>query len=389
MDEYPWISFRLDLTKLSYNTWMLLGECLSKCRHIGQVPLLPTVRDHMHQVYLAKGVLATTAIEGNTLTEEQVLKIIEKKYQSPPSLQYQQQEVENIVAACGGILRDIAKHPVRQITLEQIYQFNQQVLEKIPVEDDVAPGQLRRHNIVVGNVYRGPAAGDVHELMQRFCLWLNSGEFEKMPMDPMAGSIIKAIAAHIYIAWIHPFGDGNGRTARLLEFAILLQAGIPSPAAHLLSNHYNATRPMYYRQLDKAGKTGGDLNDFFFYAIQGFRDGLEEQLNYIYRQTVDISWEHYVYQQFRELPAGDMNKRRRNLVLAMSNKDDPLDKDELRLLCAREYKNKTEKTLSRDLHELLNMKLIVQENRKYKSNKTMILHYKAFTAAKNSVEKAV
>ncbi len=38
------------------------------------------------------------------------------------------------------------------------------------------------------------------------------------------------------MAWIHPFGDGNGRTARLLEFLILARCGmVPLPAAHLLS----------------------------------------------------------------------------------------------------------------------------------------------------------
>lgn len=55
-------------------------------------------------------------------------------------------------------------------------------------------------------------------------------------------AIFKAVVAHLYLAWIHPVGDGNGRTARLVEFQILLSSGVPSPAAHLLSNHYNQTR---------------------------------------------------------------------------------------------------------------------------------------------------
>jgi hypothetical protein len=70
-------------------------------------------------------------------------------------------------------------------------------------------------------------------------------------------AILKAMVAHLYLAWTHPFGDGNGRTARLIEFHILLSAGVPSPAAHLFSNHYNQTRAEYYRQLDRASKSGG------------------------------------------------------------------------------------------------------------------------------------
>lgn len=78
--------------------------------------------------------------------------------------------------------------------------------------------------------------------MGKLCEWLNSDYFNIYPDTPMANSIIKAIMAHLYIAWIHPFGDGNGRLARILEFIILLDSSVPTPAAQLLSNHYNATK---------------------------------------------------------------------------------------------------------------------------------------------------
>ena len=94
-------------------------------------------------------------------------------------------------------------------------------------------------------------------------------------------AVIEAIVVHIYIAWIHPFEDGNGRTARLLEFYLLLRAGVPNIASHILSNHYNDTRAEYYRQLNYASETG-DLKEFIQYVLLRFRDGLEKviQLNY-------------------------------------------------------------------------------------------------------------
>ncbi|MCC6745869.1 MAG: Fic family protein, partial [Acidobacteria bacterium] len=64
MGTYPWITFRLDLSELSTETWMLLGEARSKCEHIAGVPLKPAVAERLHRLYLAKGVHATTAIEG-------------------------------------------------------------------------------------------------------------------------------------------------------------------------------------------------------------------------------------------------------------------------------------------------------------------------------------
>ena len=61
---------------------MNLGEARSKCEHIAGVPLRPTVARELHQLYLAKGVLGTTAIEGNTLSEEQVRQLLEGQLNS-------------------------------------------------------------------------------------------------------------------------------------------------------------------------------------------------------------------------------------------------------------------------------------------------------------------
>ena len=71
-ETHPWINFTLDARSLNHTTWLLLGEAVSKMEHVAGVPLGPDAADRLHSVYLAKGVLATTAIEGNTLTEEEV-----------------------------------------------------------------------------------------------------------------------------------------------------------------------------------------------------------------------------------------------------------------------------------------------------------------------------
>ncbi len=59
---------------------------------------------------------------------------------------------------------------------------------------------------------------------------------------------------------------------------LTLPADVPSTAAHLFSNHYNRTRAEYYRQLDRASKSGGDLISFLNDAVRGLFDGLREQL---------------------------------------------------------------------------------------------------------------
>ena len=62
------------------------------------------------------------------------------------------------------------------------------------------------------------------------------------------------------------------------SFYILIGAGLPQPACHLLSNHYNQTRSEYYRQLDRARQTDDGVLRFISYAIAGLVDGLNEQI---------------------------------------------------------------------------------------------------------------
>jgi hypothetical protein len=93
LNSHPWISFTFNLKEASPQLWMLLGEAASKCEHIAGVPLKPSTQEELHQLYLAKGVLATTAIEGNTLSEEQVLQLLEGNLKLPPSQQYLKQEI--------------------------------------------------------------------------------------------------------------------------------------------------------------------------------------------------------------------------------------------------------------------------------------------------------
>ena len=91
-----------------------------------------------------------------------------------------------------------------------------------------------------------PRRRECAALQARLCNWIEDerawSALAGHIRNPAGVTIVRAVLAHLYFVWIHPFGDGNGRTARLIEFAILVRAGVPAPCAHLLSNHYNATR---------------------------------------------------------------------------------------------------------------------------------------------------
>jgi len=357
----------------------MLGECQSKCEHIARVPLRPDTANKLYQIYLAKGILATTAIEGNTLSEEEVLKHLEGTLKLPPSREYLSREIDNILRGCNETLDLIGKGEAPAISPDSIRHLNEVVLAGLDLEEDCVPGQLRRHSVTVGG-YRGAPAGDCERLVQRLCDWLNRDL--NPPQDPkkdltVAYAILRAVMAHLYIAWIHPFADGNGRTARLLEFQILMGAGVPAASAHLLSNHYNATRTEYYRRLSGASRSGGDVVPFVLYAVQGFLDNLKQQIDTIWIQQWDLAWQNYVHEQFRDKPS-ESSTRQRRLVIDLSRQPSPVPRariPEISPRLAQAYANRTPKTLARDLNALCATGLIAQTPQGYRACKERILAF--------------
>jgi Fic family protein len=355
---HPWIKFEIDTKRFDPETWMLLGEAVSKAKHIAGVPLAPKAASRLYEIFLAKGARATTAIEGNTLTEEQVEAQVRGKLDLPPSQKYLQTEVQNIVDACYQLVRDLDHNGPTKIDADFCCRLNAMVLKDLDLEDDVKPGQIRRHSVVVGNVYRGAPPEDCAYLLGAMCEHIQEIDIGGEENTYLA--VLTALFAHIYMALIHPFGDGNGRTARLLEYYILLKAGLAQPTGHLLSNHYNLTRTKYYSELDRISKTGGETHSFVKYALQGFVDGLKEQIKYIRDEQMMVAWVNYVHEQFAGRK-GAADLRRRELILRLGELKEPIKTSEVMNMTprlARDYAGKTDKTLTRDINVLLEMGLI-------------------------------
>ncbi len=374
---HPWLKFAIRLGDMGPDFWLLLGEAGSKCDHLARVPLRPETAQKLHQLYLAKGAAATTAIEGNTLSESEVLQAVEGRLKVAPSKEYLKQEVDNIIEACNRMSEQLALDQLPALSSALIKDYNAQVLKNLPPEENVVPGEFRLHSVLVGNVYRGAPAEDCPYLMDRLCEWLNGADFAPKAGMEVVYAIIKAVLAHVYLAWIHPFGNGNGRSARLMEFHLLISAGIPSPAAHLLSNHYNETRAEYYRQLDFASKSGGDLRPFMLYAVQGLVDGLRKQLHFVWEQQWDVTWRNYVHERFQHKNSAS-HTRQRHLALDLGLSNDWVQISQVPDLTprlARAYASKTSKTLQRDLNLLNELGLIVRDARKIRARRELIFAF--------------
>ncbi len=363
----------------------MLGEARSKCEHLVGIPLKPEFAQKLYNITLIKGAVATTAIEGNTLTEEQVQGIIEGTFSIPDSRRHQEQEVLNVVGALNDIQEMIVSGKDIVISEDLILEFNRQILRNLELDSEIPSGKYRYHSVVVGG-YMGDPAEDCRFLTNKLVEWLNSDIFKnENPEINFALTIAKAIFAHLYLAWIHPFGDGNGRTARLVEFLILASSGfVPLPAAHLLSNYYNLTRDRYYRELSKVSKNGGKAVEFIVYAAEGFADGIREVIKLIREQQLEIAWVNYVYERFESRPNTNANDRMLRLILELPIGDRVAKKDITGLTpqLAQLYSKVGPRTLARDLNQLSNIGLLSIESGKCSARSDIMLAFLPIVANK-------
>ena len=389
--SHPWISFIVDLRPAAPRVWSLLGQAVAGCRQVAEAALPPPQAAEMYRLYLSRGARATTAIEGNTLSEAQVRARLDGQLDLPLSQAYLGREVDNVLDACERIRQQIHGGDAPRLSRDLVADYNRRVLAGLEehLDEGVVSGEIPRHRVAVAG-YQGAPRSDCLYLLARMCEWLEQepagSPFAHAPDNRIAVGLLQAILAHLYLAWIHPFGDGNGRTARLVEFMLLARSGVPAPTAHLPSNHYNQTRAEYYRQLDRSSRANsgrGDPLEFLCYALQGFVDGVREQCAYVGRIQLAIAWEHLVYETFHAEPPTGANTRRRMLVLALGAAEHPVPKSaivELTPALTRAYAVKTAKTLTRDLNWLLDRDLVLRSVQGYRARVERMHSFQPATA---------
>lgn len=307
----------------------------------------------------------------------------------PPSQEYLKQEASNVIDAFNDLTRQlIVEHERLVLTPELLEQLNGKILDKAELTEGVLAGRIRTHSAVVGG-YRGAPAEDCRFLVELLCDWINGDELrppgggDENPVARFYCAFLRATLAHLYLAWIHPFGDGNGRLSRLVEFAILIEAGVPLTAAHLLSHHYNLTRARYYTRLEESSQRGHGLagvTRFLDYAVEGFADQLSEQILEISRAVFATTWREYVYDT---LPAGTPAQRRQRKVTLelpspLSPREGWVQRADIRTLTpeiAGLYANKGPRTVARDINRLCERGVVIRDDDRIAANSSLLLRH--------------
>ena len=208
-----------------------------------------------------RNVHASTAIEGNPLTLEQVRALEEGRSLATPG-ERPQREVLNYFAG----LRYIEKHATRKpLRHEDIFKLHR--LLAAGVMDQGEAGGYRTIFLRVA-LYRPPPPQDVSGLMFDLLEWWNH---QSAKLSPVLSSAI----LHYRFEAIHPFADGNGRTGRALALWELYRRGFDTHHIFSVDEYYWEDRPGYYGALEAVHRAGEDLTRWLEYCAEGLRQTLE------------------------------------------------------------------------------------------------------------------
>jgi Fic family protein len=177
----------------------------------------------------------SNAIEGNTLTLRETQLVLETGLTIGGKSLREHLEVVNHQEAIEYV--ESLTTTDKPLSLFHVRQIHRLVLTRI---DDESAGQYRELPVrIAGSSHQPPPAWELSGLMEAWAAWLNAPAMELHPVH-------RAALAHHRLVSIHPFLDGNGRTARLVMNLLLLRVGYP-PTIILRVN-----RRQYYRVLAQA-----------------------------------------------------------------------------------------------------------------------------------------
>jgi Fic family protein len=225
--------------------------------------LVPKWEVSVRREQLVRAAHASTAIEGNPLSLEEVSRLAEGR--EVMAARRAKAEVLNYLR----VLEHIdTYHGHGAIEEGNILALHRDIT-KDTLDDPATEGAFRTVRVVVGNrrtkevVYSPPGPKEVRPLVGRLLTWLNSGSALRMHPVLVAG------IAHYELVRIHPFVDGNGRTARALATLILTMREFDIKRFFTLDDFYDSDRNAYYAVLKRVNGTYPDCTPWLEYFLEG------------------------------------------------------------------------------------------------------------------------
>lgn len=242
----------------------------------------PETRDQYYVNSLIQEAITSSQLEGAATTREVAKEMI--RTQRPPRDKSEQMILNNFRT-----MQQIGALRNTPLSKEVVLQIHRIITDKT-LNDTSAAGRFRRadEEIVVGDMYnevfhRPPSAEELDERISAMCDFAN-GKTPREFMHP----VLRAIVLHFWLAYDHPFVDGNGRVARALFYWSMLRHGywlfeFVSISQIILKAPVKYARAFLYTETDD-----NDLTYFILHQLDVIRRAMKELHDYIERRTAAL-----------------------------------------------------------------------------------------------------
>lgn len=345
---------------------------LSKCLEvrmlynaIEDLPILPQYASRLEEEAIIKSIFGTAALEGNPLTEEKVAELL-----STPNGQQKRKRAEREIINLKEAYKYISsfKPGGQPLALDEamIKKLHSMITSGVDYQDNV-PGGYRNEAVKVGDaehggVYTPPKAlDDIRNLMKELCDWMNSPEITEFPAE------IRGCLAHYHLAIIHPFGNGNGRTARALEALVMQASGIKYMPVMLSNYYYRNIDDYYWAFSNTLRHARHEITPMLDFALSGMKESLViikgKIANAIRMLTLGV-----FYDELRNKK--EITQRQHDLLMLLLDKPiiftlpDLATSDIFKVL----YRRVSERTARRDLKKMEEFRLLIAEKGSYALN---------------------
>jgi len=288
---------------------------------------------------------SSTSIEGNKLTLEQVKALAENK--EVVATEKDKKEVLNYLKT----LDSIPEYASKKTTSVKLFLKIHKTVTIGTLRDNKDCGAFRKRQVFVGRrifdgtsfkeivEYMPPKTKDVPQLTAEFLDWLNLDKTKEV------NPVISAGIVHYEIARIHPFIDGNGRTARLIASLALYKSGFDHRRFFALDDYYDENRSAYYAALKTVQANKGDITKWLEY----FTDGVLYSINKVKDFIVKMG----LSQKIEEGERIELTQKQVKILERIKEKDKISNKD------LRDMFGVTRQAILKEISKLIDAKLIV------------------------------
>ena len=288
--------FSFSVPELAQRLLHEIDQQLSGQIAVSEVVTDPTTKDRYIVSSLIEEAITSSQLEGASTTRQVARDMIRSG--RPPVGKSERMILNNFMA-----MRYVVDHQDKELTPGFVLELHR-IVSHGTLSDEAAEGRLQRpedDRVEVWSydgtlLHRPPAASELPDRLELMCAFANG------TADPgFIHPVLRAVILHFWLAYEHPFEDGNGRTSRALFYWSMLRQGYWLSEFLTISSVLRAAPAKYARAFLLTESDGNDLTYFILYQLAVIVRAIGEFQLYLRRKMQEIRDAEHYFQEAAEL----------------------------------------------------------------------------------------